>query len=191
VSLGEAAKGGPVPAAQASATLGAVSELRRLYELHFDEVRRLHARLLGDGHAADDATQETFIRIHHALPTCDRERPLRPWILAIARNVAIDILRARAKAAKMPQEEPAAPSMVVAEASASEERRAVEDALAALAPEHRSILLLRHVHELKLEEIAEGSACTVRTVRNRLRAAGALLGRELKRRGIVSSEVRE
>jgi RNA polymerase sigma-70 factor (ECF subfamily) len=75
-------------------------------------------------------------------------------------------------------------------AAASERREAVGDALAALAPEHRSILVLRHVHGQRLEEIAEGSSCTVRTVRNRLRAAGTLLGRELKRRGIVSGEVR-
>lgn len=86
--------------------------------------------------------------------------------------------------------DPADRRSVVDEATTSEERRAVLESLEALAPEHRSILLLRHVHELKLEEIAEGSSCTVRTVRNRLRAAGALLGRELKRRGIVSGEAR-
>ena len=46
----------------------------------------------------------------------------------------------------------------------------------------------RELRGVKLEEIAEGSSCTVRTVRNRLRAAAALLGRELKRRGIVTRE---
>lgn len=183
---------------ESAATLGAVkepppgsAELREVYEQHFDEVWRLMARLLGDANAADDATQETFVRIHHALPTVDRSRPLRPWVLAIARNVAIDALRARAKGAKENLDAvPARTGDAVQEASSNEERRAVEGALEALAPEHRSILVLRHVHGLKLEEIADGSDCTVRTVRNRLRAAGALLGRELKRRGIVSGEVR-
>ncbi len=42
---------------------------------------------------------------------------------------------------------------------------------------------------MKLEELAEGLACTDRTIRNRLRAAATLLERELRRRGILSREV--
>ena len=171
------------------------SGFRWIYEQYFDEVHRFQERLLGDPNAADDATQETFVRLHRAVKSFDAGRPLRPYVLAIARNVAIDVLRARAKTAKL-RDEHADPVSggVVEEASRRERRDAVEAALAALAPEHRSILLLRHVSELKLEEIADGSSCTVRTVRNRLRAAGTLLGRELRRRGIVgdtgSTEVR-
>lgn len=62
------------------------SGFRQLYELHFDEVRRFHERLLGDAHGADDATQETFVRLHRGLKTIDPERPLRPFVLAVARN---------------------------------------------------------------------------------------------------------
>jgi RNA polymerase sigma-70 factor (ECF subfamily) len=164
---------------------------RRIYERYFDEVHRFEERLLADQHAAEDATQETFVRLHRALKTIDGSRPLRPYVLAVARNVAIDFLRARQKGVKLlPEgEDPAAPA-TADHASALERRAIVEDALAALGPEHRSILVLRHVHEQKLETIAEGASCTVRTVRNRLRAAGTLLGRELKRRGVVSGEVR-
>src|SRR5579872_1531885 len=167
------------------------SGFKRIYEGYFDEVYRFLERLLADPHGAEDGTQETFVRLHRALKSIDGTRPLRPYVLAVARNVAIDALRARAKGMKALGEDAApAKTDVVQDAAASERKEAVLDALAALAPEHRSILVLRHVHGQKLEEIAEGSSCTVRTVRNRLRAAGTLLGRELKRRGIVSGGVR-
>ena len=180
---------------RAGVTLEAVTEasegFRRTYEQHFEEVHRFLARLLGDSHAAEDATQETFVRLHRAFATLDETRPLRPFVLAIARNVAIDALRARKKNVALV--DGADRSTGPAEAATASERRAVvEEALGALDPEHRSLLVLRHVHELELATIAEGASCTVRTVRNRLRAAGEQLGRELKRRGIVSSgEVRE
>jgi RNA polymerase sigma-70 factor (ECF subfamily) len=167
------------------------SGFQRIYEAHVDDVHRFHERLLADGHAADDATQETFVRLHRALKSIDGSRPIRPYVLAIARNVAIDIVRARHKGTKALEEdsEPAAPS-AADQASRRERADAVEDALAALAPEHSSILVLHHVHEVKQEDIAESLSCTARTVRNRLRAAGTLFGRELRRRGFTSSEVR-
>jgi RNA polymerase sigma-70 factor (ECF subfamily) len=162
---------------------------RQLYERYFDEVHRFVRRLLQDGHAADDAVQETFVRLHRGLATIDPARPLRPFVLTVARNVAIDALRARAKRPKeLPEDERHEPAVISEAASERERRAAIADALAALAPEHRSILVLRHVEGLKLEEIAEGASCTVRTARNRLRAAGALLGRELKRRGLAPEE---
>jgi RNA polymerase sigma factor (sigma-70 family) len=64
----------------------------------------------------------------------------------------------------------------------------VQEALSALSPEHRSVVVLRYTHGLKLREIADALSCTTRTARNRLRAAAVLLERELRRRGVVSEE---
>src|SRR4051812_15643734 len=88
------------------------SGFRRIYERYFEEVHRFLERLLSDQHAAEDATQECFVRLHRALKTLDGERPLRPYVLAVARNVAIDVLRARQKGVKLlgEGEDVAAPS---------------------------------------------------------------------------------
>lgn len=163
---------------------------REVYERHLEDVYRFAHRILGDAHAAEDAVQETFVRLHRALATVDSTRPLRPFVLTIAKNVAVDALRARAKRPKnLPEVEAKEPSVVDKDAGSGERHEAVRNALAALAPEHRTILVLRHVEGLKLEAIADGASCTVRTARNRLRAAGALFGRELKRRGLLPGEV--
>jgi len=165
---------------------------RAIYERYAPEVLRFQKRLLGDRHAAEDAVQDTFVRLHRGLKAYDGARPLRPYVFSVARNVAVDILRARAK---RPRPEALAEALVpggaaaVDEASRGEESAAVAESLATLAPEHRSLLVLRHVHGLKLEELAEGLACTDRTIRNRLRSAASLLERELRRRGVLSKEV--
>lgn len=61
-----------------------VSLVRRYQE----EVFRLAWLLLGDADEADDVAQETFIRAFRALDQFDRDRPLRPWLLQITRNLA-------------------------------------------------------------------------------------------------------
>src|SRR3989304_131372 len=49
---------------------------------------RLAYLLLGDADEAEDVAQETFIRAYRALERFDGSRPLRPWLLRIAGNLA-------------------------------------------------------------------------------------------------------
>ncbi|HZU98066.1 MAG TPA: RNA polymerase sigma factor [Planctomycetota bacterium] len=161
---------------------------RVIYERYAAEVFRFQKRLLGDRHSAEDAVQDTFVRLHKGLKGYDASRPLRPYVFSVARNVAVDVLRVRAK---RPRSEalPEVAAAITDDPVRNEQTSAVQESLASLAPEHRSLLVLRHVHGLKLEELAEGQACTDRTIRNRLRAAATLLERELRRRGVLSREV--
>lgn len=70
--------------------------VRAAYDLHGAELFRFCLRMLGDSGQAEDAVQETFVR---AWRSRDRFDPavasLRTWFFAIARNVVIDLLRAR------------------------------------------------------------------------------------------------
>lgn len=70
--------------------------VRAAYDLHGAELFRFCVRMLGDSGQAEDAVQETFVR---AWRSRDRFDPtvasLRTWFFAIARNVVIDVLRAR------------------------------------------------------------------------------------------------
>lgn len=61
----------------------------------------------------------------------------------------------------------------------------VVEALQELAPEHRSLIILRYYHDLTLKDMAEVLQCTECTLRNRLRAAAVLLERVLRDRGLV------
>ena len=71
----------------------AQAAFRFIYDRHAPDVFRFQMKVLRDAGLAEDSVQETFVRLHRGLGGFDPERPLRPWVLTIARNVAIDLLR--------------------------------------------------------------------------------------------------
>ncbi|MCO5165306.1 MAG: sigma-70 family RNA polymerase sigma factor [Planctomycetes bacterium] len=154
---------------------------RTLYERHRGPVYGLLLRLLDDPALAEDALQETFFRVHEHLDRYDAGRPFRPWLLTIARNVALNALRARRKACAPPQDEPerAVSDRVARHTAAREDARAARAALAALDDDDRALLVMRHGLGLKLDDLAAVYGCTERTVRNRLQAALDRLTRKL------------
>lgn len=160
---------------------------RLLLERHRDDLLRYLVRFLGSRAAADDVFQETFLQVHLAADTFDRDRRFRPWLYAIASNKARDHHRRtkRRSAASLD-----APLATGAERSlaqlleSSEERpdRPVGDEETRLAvkrvvdemPAHyREILLLAYFHRMSYQQIAEGLAIPLGTVKSRLHAAVA------------------
>src|SRR5262245_24626111 len=81
----------------------------------------------------------------------EREVPFAAWIMRVARNAALDHVRARRQ---IPVEEVRLNEPVDGE-SALERRQTLMDALAQLPPEQRKVLFLRHMSGLSPPEIAE------------------------------------
>src|SRR5688500_12566550 len=75
----------------ARARRGDAAAFRRLYDLQVTFVFRFLRRFLGDDAAAQDALQDTFIRVHRGLAGFDPAgaASLSTWILTIARRVAL------------------------------------------------------------------------------------------------------
>src|SRR5262245_7603300 len=69
-----------------------------LVDNHKRMVFGLCVRLLRDQEEARDAAQETFMRAYASLAGFDPEHPFAPWLLRIARNHCIDLLRRRVPA---------------------------------------------------------------------------------------------
>src|SRR5512133_2158865 len=67
----------------------------RLVDLHKRGVFALCFRLLQDREEARDAAQETFVRAWGAMATYDAAHPFAPWLLRIARNLCVDVVRRR------------------------------------------------------------------------------------------------
>ena len=115
--------------------------MRALYAEHAAALLRFSLRMTdGDRQRAEDIVQETLLRawLH---PEAIAERPARPWLFAVARNLAVDAHRAR-KARPMEVGEGALNLVAVPdEADRVLESWAVADALAALRPDHRQVLL--------------------------------------------------
>ena len=121
-----------------------------------------------DAAAAEDIAQEAFLAALRALDRFDRRRPLAPWLHRIVVNRAIDWARARAL-------RPETGADTVLEAAAPDVRDALGDevlaALADLGPEHRAVVVLRHLLGYTPGEIAAMLDLPRGTVNSRLRRA--------------------
>jgi DNA-directed RNA polymerase specialized sigma24 family protein len=95
--------------------------LGRFFERTFDQIYGLSFRLLSDRTAAEDATQEVFLKIHRAAHRIDPQRNPTPWILTITTNVCRDLFRSSghkmSKAAVSIDEEPDLGASLVRESS--------------------------------------------------------------------------
>lgn len=158
----------------ARAQMGDRDAFRALYERYADVVYAFVRRMLGDDAAAEDALQDTFLRVARSLPSFDSSGPaaLSTWILSIARRAALTPRRPPPPARAMTAREPEVPPMPVELATT---RRRLEAALGALSLEQRAVFVLRELSQLSYEEIAVAVAVDVGTVRSRLHRARAAL----------------
>ncbi len=104
---------------------------------------------------ADDLLQDTFLQIHRARHTYTPPRPVRPWIYAISRHVALMHLRSarRRKEYLAGDELPDFP--VLPEAEKFGDRRTVHRLLAKLPTKAQEVLILHHLLGLNFTEVGE------------------------------------
>ncbi len=143
--------------------------LGRLMERHGALLHGLLVRLLGDGAAAEDLFQETWIRIVRAAPRFDPRRRFRPWAVRIATNLARDEhrrRRLRLGGGHRPAEEERAP-----EGGDPAEAGELRERLRALPPHLREPLVLRYFGGLDEGEIAAALDIPRGTVKSRLHHA--------------------
>ncbi len=155
---------------------GAAGEaaFRELYRRHRPAVLGFLVRLVRDAAAAEDALQETFLRVHQHLDRHDPARPFKPWLFRIARNVGLDALAAGRRPGRTTAGDatPASKSdRVPLEAARSESRDATREALDTLPDDMRALLIQRHGLGLSLDELASSWDLNERTIRTRLQAA--------------------
>ena len=156
----------------ARAQLGDRDAFAALYERYADVVYAFVRRMLGDDAAAEDALQDTFVRVARSLPSFRVDGPatLSTWILGIARRAALTPRRPPATAA-LTREPEVAPAPVELPAV----RRRLEAAVGALSPEQREVFVLRELSQLSYDEIAAAVGVDAGTVRSRLHRARAAL----------------
>jgi RNA polymerase sigma-70 factor (ECF subfamily) len=141
--------------------------------------------ILGDRHAAEDCVQETFVRAWRSQDRFAEHRgSVRTWLFAIARNVAIDQMRARARRATPVEEDRVARLLPPQEPAQTqvEDRVVLAEALATLSPEHREVLVAVKLEGLSYAELSARNGIPVATLRTRsyhaLRALRTTLGEE-------------
>lgn len=146
-----------------------------LYRRHAPAVMAVSYRFLGDRESAADVTQLSFLRLWTRAATIDaRDGRLRPWLLLVARNAAIDRGRRKRLGAivferlvPMLRNEPDVAETIVRGA----QKRATHDLLDTLGAEQRQIVELAYFGELTQTEIATLLELPLGTVKSRLRLA--------------------
>jgi RNA polymerase sigma-70 factor, ECF subfamily len=149
----------------------------RLVEAYQRPVYNLCYRMLSNSPEAEDAAQETFMRMYTKLHTYQPDRKLSSWVLSIASHYCIDRLRRRRGQWLSLDEEPMintlpsqnhGPEDLALRAESRDEVQRLVDMLPAA---YRVPLILRYWNDLSYAEIAEVMGLTVQAVKSRLHRA--------------------
>ena len=166
--------------------------LAALYDRYGRLAYSVALKVLGDPGRAEDAVQESFLKLWNNSARFDAARgSLRSWLMITVRNRSIDYLRGRAAHERderelLPAVESAGPSSDVwREVSQSLERSAVREALASLPSEQRQAVELAYFGGYTSREIAGMTRVPVSTVKGRMRLALEKLGSYLQGRGLI------
>jgi RNA polymerase sigma-70 factor (ECF subfamily) len=151
-----------------------------LVHLHHSGVINVVYRMCGDANLAEDAAQEAFIRAWQHLSKYRPQSPFRNWVYRIATNAALDALR-RERETEDVDDLPLAAQEDGPEVAAEKAERGerVQQAVLALPPASRAVLVLREYEGLAYQEIAETLGIPIGTVMSRLNYARGQLRKSL------------
>mgnify|MGYP000947951057 CR=1 FL=1 len=162
-----------------------------LYDRYHRQCFSFGLRILGAEQDAEEAVQETFVRVWRSASQYDSSRAgVGSWVLSITRNLCIDeIRRRRRRVPEMPTLEGAL-EVPSGDRTDLEAERAiigsqVREAIGALSSEQRSAIELVYFHGLTSQEVGHILDVPAPTVRSRLRLGLLKLGGLLQERGVV------
>lgn len=126
-----------------------------IFERHGQELYRYARAILGNPEDAQDALQNTMVRVLRALPGEKRKIALRPWLYRVTRNESLSLIRARVPAAELTED--CVPPELAADIQAEhrEEVRTLVADLATLPEMQRSALVLHELSGLSHEQVSE------------------------------------
>ena len=144
--------------------VGDEGAVKAVYERFRGPVFAIALSILRDHERAADATQQTFLKAWRAASTYDPDRPIKPWIYAIARRTAIDIYR---KASRVVVSEDVDDVTIPPGLETAWEVFEVRAAVDELPDEERQVIKLSHFDGLTHQEIADHIGIPIGTVKSR------------------------
>lgn len=157
---------------------------KKIYYLAYD--------ITGDHHEAEDISQEVFMKMFRSLKTFRRDAKMSSWLYQITVNASIDSIRKKSSKPQRSIEEfdqlnireqigGSLSSSLDPQKSAesSQIQRQISEALQNITPKERTVFVMRHYNDLKLNEIAEILNITIGTVKSLLFRAIRKLRKEL------------
>jgi RNA polymerase sigma-70 factor (ECF subfamily) len=166
--------------------------LQVLFGRHNVRVYRFVLRFLNDEAAAEDMVSEVFFDVWRQADRFERRSQVSTWLMAIARNKALSVLRRRsteeldeevAEFIEDPSDNP--------EVSMQKRQQAtvLQQCLTQLSAAHREIVDLVYYHEKTIEEVAEIIAVPVNTVKTRMFYARKRIGELMAAQGLSRATI--
>ena len=163
----------------------ALGALMQRWEL---SLKAVIGRIVLNTSEAEELAQETFVRVWQQRGRYRADAPFRPWIFAIAVNLARNRLRwwklrpvvALDDWTEVPTDDGAVDDSGTRRLERAERVKAVRDAIADLPTELREALILFEYEQMSYAEIAETVGASTKAVENRIARARAKLGVTLK-----------
>ncbi|HET9199009.1 MAG TPA: sigma-70 family RNA polymerase sigma factor [Solirubrobacterales bacterium] len=139
-----------------------------IFRRYHQSLYRFCLAIVGNPEDAQDALQNTMIKVMRALPGEERKIELKPWLYRIAHNEAIDLLRRRRETVQLDVEQ-VAPGYGLSEDAETRERlrRLLAD-LRELPERQRDVLVMREMSGLDFEEIGVALKTTPAVIRQTL-----------------------
>ncbi|MBD0383904.1 RNA polymerase sigma factor SigW [Paenibacillus sedimenti] len=163
-----------------------------LVELYKDKIFHLAYRMLNNKQEAEDAVQETFLRVYTNLHRYDENQKFSTWIFRIGTNLCIDKLRRRKNTysldAEMPDGEgndyyamlPSHEDTPEKQVIVSETQEQIREAIETLPEKYKSVVVLRYLHDMSLQEIGDVLQMPVTTVKTRVHRGREYLRKRLE-----------
>ncbi|MEU4443253.1 SigE family RNA polymerase sigma factor [Actinosynnema sp. NPDC050801] len=142
--------------------MGRDDEFSRFFASRFDQARRTAHALCGDWLEAEEITQAAFVRMYAAWPKVRRESA-EAYLRTIVTRLFLD---SRRRGRGREQAVPSPPESAVPADTSSDERQPLLAALRHVPPRQRAVLVLRYVHDLSVEQVAESLRCSTGTVKS-------------------------
>ena len=147
-----------------------------IYDKHYQQVKRFIKITVKDEWAADDLTQETFLRVERNMATLKNSKKVKPWIFRIAYNLCQDHFRGKCKSrekASLDENRKALVSIPKFEKILEQKQMGacVQNQMALLPDSQRIVIELFDVEGFSQKEIAEILDITIENVKVRLHRA--------------------
>lgn len=168
----------------------AFGEIVGLYQ---DKLYHMAYRMLGSRQEAEDAVQDAFLRVYRNLDRYDDTMKFSTWIYRIATNLCIDRLRKRKPTYSLDADTtehegldgysmiPSDNRTPESEVLLSETQQIVHKAIETLPAKYKSVMVLRYMHDLSLQEIGDVLDMPVTTIKTRVHRGREFLRKKLER----------
>ncbi len=168
----------------------AFAEIVGLYQ---DKLYHMAYRMLSSRQEAEDVVQDTFLRVYKNLDRYDDTMKFSTWIYRIATNLCIDRLRKRKPSYSLDAETtehegldgysmiPSDNRTPESETLLSEMQATVHKAIDNLPAKYKSVMVLRYLQDLSLQEIGDVLDMPVTTVKTRVHRGREFLRKRLER----------